>query len=206
MSSSNLIRLSGLAAVAAGVLLLIGDLLAFATEPENLSEWATAPSYVFVWLLFLLGAVLLLVGLVGLYVRQSEAAGVLGFVGFLIAFLGTALALGTVWAQLFVAPSLATEAPGVLDNEPTGMLAAGFMITFMIVFPLGWLLFGIATLRAQVYPRAPAIVLIAGSVITFLPLPLTGLVLDVAVAWLGLTLMSGQVAAQATAGAQPRVQ
>lgn len=38
MSSSNLIRLSGLAAVAAGVLLLIGDLLAFATEPENLSE------------------------------------------------------------------------------------------------------------------------------------------------------------------------
>jgi hypothetical protein len=206
MSSSNLIRLSGLAAVAAGVLLLIGDLLAFATEPENLSEWATAPSYVFVWLLFLLGAVLLLVGLVALYVRQSEAAGVLGFVGFLIAFLGTALALGTVWAQLFVAPSLATETPGVLDNEPTGMLAAGFMITFMIVFPLGWLLFGIATLRAQVYPRAAAIVLIVGSVITFLPLPLTGLVLDVAVAWLGLTLMSGQVTAQATAGAQPRVQ
>jgi hypothetical protein len=155
MSSSNLIRLSGLAAVAAGVLLLIGDLLAFATEPENLSEWATAPSYVFVWLLFLLGAVLLLVGLVGLYVRQSEAAGVLGFVGFLIAFLGTALALGTVWAQLFVAPSLATEAPGVLDNEPTGMLAAGFMITFMIVFPLGWLLFGIATLRAQVTREQP---------------------------------------------------
>jgi hypothetical protein len=68
------------------------------------------------------------------------------------------------------------------------------------------LLFAIATLRAQVYPRAAAIVLIVGSVITFLPLPLTGLVLDVAVAWLGLTLMSGQVAAQATAGAQPRVQ
>lgn len=202
MSSSDLIRLSSLAAVAAGVLLLIGDLLAFATEPKNLSEWATSPSYVFVWLLFLLGAVLLLVGLVGLYVRQSEAAGVLEFVGFLIVFLGTALALDTVWAQLFVAPSLATEAPGVLDNEPTGMLAAGFMI----VFPLGWLLFGIATLRAQVYPRAAAIVLIVGSVITFLPLPLTGLVLDVAVAWLGLTLMSGQVAAQATAGAQPRVQ
>src|ERR671916_742375 len=78
MSSSNLIRLSGLAAVVASVLLLIGDLLAFATEPENLSEWATSPSYVFVWLLFLLGAVLLLAGLVGLYVasRKPRALGV----------------------------------------------------------------------------------------------------------------------------------
>jgi hypothetical protein len=66
------------------------------------------------------------------------------------------------------------------------------------------LLFGIAALRAQAYPRAAAIVLIVGSVITFLPLPLNGLVLDVAMTWLGLTLMLGQAAAQATAGAQPR--
>lgn len=33
----------------------------------------------------------LLGGLVGLYAKQSEAAGRLGFVGFLVAFLGTAL-------------------------------------------------------------------------------------------------------------------
>ena len=40
------------------------------------------------------GAVVLLGGLVGLYAKQSEAAGRLGFVGFLVAFLGTALPWG----------------------------------------------------------------------------------------------------------------
>jgi hypothetical protein len=34
VSSSNLIRFSGLAAVVAGVLLTIGDLLSFATNPR----------------------------------------------------------------------------------------------------------------------------------------------------------------------------
>lgn len=42
-------------------------------------------------ILFLPGAVVLLGGLVGLYAKQSEAAGRLGFVGFLVAFLGAAL-------------------------------------------------------------------------------------------------------------------
>jgi hypothetical protein len=74
--------------------------------------------------------VLLLVGLVGLYVRQSEASGILGLVGFAVAFLGTALVLGAVWAQLFVAPFLAIRAPAVLDAEPTGTLAMGFTLVY----------------------------------------------------------------------------
>ena len=192
MSSSNLISLSGLATVAAGVLLTIGDLLIFATETENLSEWRETTPYVFAWLLYLLGGVLLLAGLVGLYVRQSEAAGILGFVGFLVAFSGTVLALGAVWGQLFVAPLLAVQAPGALDTEPTGTLAVGFTLTFLIIFPLGWLLFGVATLRAQVYPRAAAILLIIGAVVGFLPIPLTEIVLNVAVARLGFVLFTGR--------------
>jgi len=191
MSSSNLLRLSGLAAVLAGVLLTIGDLLSL-TEPENLSEAATTASFAFTYLLYLLGTVLVLVGLVGLYVRQSEAAGILGLVSFLVAFLGTALLLGAVWAQLFVAPFLATEAPAALNTEPTGTLALGFALTFLITLPLGWLLFGIATLRARVYPRAAAIVVIIGAVVSFLPIPATGIILNVAVAWLGFVLFTGR--------------
>ena len=42
---------------------------------------------------------LLLLGLVGLYSYQSEAAGVLGLAGFLAAFLGTALAFAPPGAQ-----------------------------------------------------------------------------------------------------------
>ena len=191
MASSSLIRLSGLAAMVASVLLLIGDLLSLATESENMSESATTAPHIFTFLLYLLGSVLVLVGLVGLYVRQSEAVGVLGLVGFAVAFLGTSLVLGVVWAQLFMAPFLAVQAPRVLDTEPTGALALGFTLTFALL-AVGWLLFGVAALGARVYPRAAAIVLMVGAVINFLPVPLSGIVLDVAIAWLGFILFTGR--------------
>jgi hypothetical protein len=50
---------------------------------------------------------MLLVGLVGLYVCQSEAAGLLGLVGFLMSFSGNALIAGAVWEETFVVPWLA---------------------------------------------------------------------------------------------------
>ena len=184
MANSDLIRWSGLAAILAAGLLSIGALLSLATESENLSVSATTPSYAFSSLLYLLGGVLLLIGLVGLYIRQSGPSGILG----LVAFLGTALAVGATWAELFVAPALAVEAPRVLDAEPTGMLALGFTLTFVVFLPLGWLLFGVASLRARIYPRAAAILLMVGAVIAGLPIPLTEIVLYVGAAWLGFVL------------------
>ena len=59
----------------------------------------TRPStgtYAIVTVLTLLGTVLLLVGLVGLYVGQLESAGLLGLVGFLVTFLGNVLVAGAV--------------------------------------------------------------------------------------------------------------
>ncbi len=63
-----------------------------------------------------------------------------------------------------------------------------------ITFAVGWLLFGIATLLARVYPRIPTILLMIGAVIAVLPLPFTGIVLAIAVAWLGFALFTGREA------------
>jgi hypothetical protein len=60
-----------------------------------------------------------------------------------------------------------------------------------ITFSLGWLLFAIGTLRARVFPRAAAILLIVGAVFVFLPLLFTTVVFAVAVAWLGFALFTG---------------
>jgi hypothetical protein len=95
MLSSDLIRWSGLAAIVAGALLAVAslfDLMYF--SPEPLSEVAQTSSYLFQQMLDLLGALLLLIGLAGLYARQSPAAGALGLVGFLIAFVMTVLTAG----------------------------------------------------------------------------------------------------------------
>ena len=196
MSSSSLIRWAGLAAVLSGVSSVIGDLLGLTVDLESAESAATTP-YVLIFVLYLLGTVLLLLGLVGLYAGQSEAAGVLGLVGFLVAFLGTALFSGAVWFELFITPSLAAEAPELAEAE---LGLAGFVVSFLLVV-LGWFLFGAATLRARVYPRPTAALLMVGAVASFAPIPLSGIVLSVAVAWLGLVLFTGGAA---TAGQPSR--
>jgi hypothetical protein len=124
--------------------------------------------------LWLIGTLLLLVAVVGLHARQSEAAGALGLVGFLAALIGTGLLVGFMWANAFIPPALAVEAPAVLDNEPTGSLAFGFILS-TTVSGLGWALFGVAMLRTRVYPRVAAILLIIGALLVIAPLPATGL-------------------------------
>lgn len=185
MSSSGLIRWGGLAALVSGVASVIGDLLRLFVDVESAESATTAP-YAFVFLMYLVGAALLLIGLVGIYASQSEEAGVLGLVGFLVAFLGTVLLAGTLWFELFITPALAVEAPRLAEAE---LGLAGFILSFLLVV-LGWLLFGAATLRARVYPRWPAVLLIVGVVVSFFPIPLSGVVFSVAVAWMGFVLFT----------------
>jgi len=138
--------------------------------------------------------VLLLVGLVGLYVGQLESAGWLGLVGFLATFLGNVLVAGAVWEATFVVPWLAWETPELLNEAPTGWLALGFISSYTLA-GLGVILFGVATIRARVFPPVAAVLLIIGvvpvAVWHFVPLPLPDVLLGVAVAWLGLALFRG---------------
>ena len=188
MSTSSLIRLAGLAALISGVLAAIGDVLGLVVDFENVQS-ATTAGYAVVFMLYLLSTALLLLGLVGLYTSQSEAVGILGLVGFLVAFLGTVLLAGALWFELFITPALATEAPELLEAE---LGLPGFIL--MLLFgAVGWVLFGVATLRAGVYPRWAAILLTVGGVIAFLPVPLVGIIFSVTVAYLGFLLFTGQV-------------
>ena len=188
MSSSSLIRLAGLAALSSGVLSAIGDLMNLVVDLENPVS-ATTSSYTIVFFLYLISTALVLLGLVGLYTSQSQAVGILGLVGFLVAFLGTVMLVGGLWFELFVTPNLAAQAPVLVEADLGGL---GFTLTFFLG-AVGWVLFGVATLRANVYPRWAAVLLIVGGVIFFLPVPLRGIIFSVSVAYLGFMLFTGQV-------------
>jgi uncharacterized membrane-anchored protein len=174
MSSSNLIRLGGLAALLGGVLLTIrGVLLVFyigrETDDVPLSEVATTWSFTLTNGLALLGFMLLLVGLIALYAWQAEAAGTLGLVGVLMLFIAVALLVGRSWYNVFVLPYEAVAAPELVDSDETGGWGAfGFKLFPLLSVP-GWLLFAVATLRTGVYPRTAAITLITGQVVTITP-------------------------------------
>jgi len=187
-----------LAAILAGTLFIVSDLLDLATDsdgfgPKNLSEEAsTAVSAVQSGLTLLAGLVLL-VGLAGLYSRQSEDGGLLGMVGFLVAFYGTVMAVGVFWADAFVTPSLAREELRLLGAAPPRALAAGLTLSYGSV-ALGWLLFGWSALRTGLYPRQASVLLMIGAALTWLPLPLSGVPFSIAVAWMGYALFWGKEA------------
>ena len=198
MSSSGLIRLGGLAAVMAALLLLTTDIIdvyhfdAYETVELNL-EFLTSGTHAFQSTLRMLVFVLLLpLGLVALYARQAEATGGLGLLGFVVAFTGTVLVAGFAWVDTFVAPELATSAPRLFEAGPP----PGRSLSFL-VFGVGWALFGLASLVGRVYPSTAAILLILGAIIgtvvslTFLPVPLGWLPFEATVAWLGVALLTG---------------
>ncbi len=197
MSWSNLMRASGIAAVVAGTLFVVADLLdllAARSGGFSTSE-GTAPGVLIVVQsgLTLLAGVLLLFGLVGLYANRFEETGLLGLFGFVMAFSGTVMAVGAFWGNVSVAPSLAhalvAETSSLVEATPPRALSAGFTLSYGLV-AAGWFAFGLGALISRVYPRFPVALLVVGAAVTWLPYPLTGVPFGAAVIWLGCVLPS----------------
>ena len=87
-------------------------------------------------------------------------------------------------------PYAAEQAPALLVETPTGRLLAGRTMSFG-VFALGWVLFGLASVRARVFPRDAAILLIIGGGIGLwiAVVPGADAPLAVAVAWIRMWLL-----------------
>lgn len=194
MTSSNLIRLSGLAAMAGGGLFVILDVLEsllFGSLPYD--QAAASGAWILVQGSYLAATVLIALGLVGLYLRQAEQAGTLGFVAFLAAFSSAMMAAGASWSETFFGSWLAQAAPQLLEADPSGALAAGLILTFAL-FALGGLLFGLASLRAGVLPRGAAVLLMIGAVLYPLlgvaSIPFAAVLFGAALAWMGYALWS----------------
>jgi hypothetical protein len=156
----------------------------------RISEAATSTAFFLPSGAQLLAMALLLIGLVALFGRQAEAFGLLGLTGFVLALLGTTLAAGAAWSQVFVVPRLAEVAPTVAD-QGTGSVLAGFLLSFLL-FGVGWVVFGVATLRTRLFPRWAVILLIVGAVISIVPLPSRALIVEIAAGYLGFILLTGR--------------
>src|SRR5215213_3244993 len=97
---SRFVRLGAWAAMVSGVAVVVSMVLAWLVVPyERLGQtdaYLTTSYSVSSWLR-LLGLVLLVWGLIGIYGPQSRAAGSFGLWTFIVVFLGSVLAVGNVW-------------------------------------------------------------------------------------------------------------
>ena len=171
MSTKNLSRWSGIACILAGLLTVLTTLVHPSRETLEIILEQELRLVAGHWLgTFFCG--FLLLGLPGLYAAQSERAGRFGLLSFLILFFGT-LFTAESHSYSFFAPVLAAQAPAMLDaiNAYPPVIALNALLA--VGFFLGFILFGIATLRARVVPRQAGILMAIGS-----PLQLVGGVLS----------------------------
>jgi hypothetical protein len=204
-TAASLIRWSGVAAIGAGILFIVIQLI----HPPDILLSVTTPQWAIVHYLGVAMCFLGLLGIVGLYARQVEEAGWLGLAGFLLLSLFYALTMAFQFTEAFISPLLATEAPAFVEGFlgipsghaseiSLGALPALYMFSGFVGYVLGGLMFGIATFRAGVLPRWAGGLLAFGVV---LPLVASWLVphpfdrsfavpVGLALAWLGYALWS----------------
>jgi hypothetical protein len=194
MSSSNLKRWSGLAAVFGGGLFAVlgaAEPLLLGNQPY--SKAAATGAWIVIQGAYILAAVLVNLGLVGLYLSQAQKAGPLGLIAFLVTFIGGIMAAGATWSEAFFGAWLARAAPELLDVEPAGIVVVGALLSF-VLFALGWFLFGLASLQAAVLPRGAAIILMIGAalfaVVGAMELPFATVLFGAALTWMGYGLWS----------------
>jgi hypothetical protein len=166
MGQSGFQRWSGIALISGGALTLLINLFLTPFLPQHaaLAEVAALP--VFPWRqgASALAMLLLLFGCVGLYQRQAGKAGSFGAMAFIIAFVGTALALSIEWNETFLVRDLAFQAPDALRaldvRHGMGPYDVGTLIA-LGCFAIGWIMLAVSTILCG-GPRWAAGILIVG--------------------------------------------
>jgi hypothetical protein len=172
MSSSDLVRWGGLAAMLAGVAFIV-DILFVLTVPE--ANWTNA--------VYIVAALLLIGGMVGLHALQKDNYGRIGRGGFwTVVVASLAQVVGLI---VFL-----------LGSEALNWLV--FPVGFLAV-PVGLILYGAATLQAKVLPRWCGLGLIIISPITVVLGDYGGIVFGLLWVALGYVLWSWR----GTAAEQP---
>ena len=203
MTASALMRLAGVSAMVAGVCFLVVGFFHPVNVPASVNTtWVIV--HIFATALGFFG----LFGMAGLYARQVEGSGWLGLAGFLMFTGWMTVVCGASFVEAFILPSLTTESPafiaswmgmfsGVRGAIDLGTLPMIWNLS-NLMFVLGPLLFGIATWRARILPRAAAVLMALNTVLV----PLGALVppafqpklimipMGIALAWLGYALFA----------------
>jgi hypothetical protein len=201
ITTSKLIRWAGLAAMLAGILYIVIQLIHPPDSLTSIRTGAMATSSYLTIAMSLFG----LIGIGGIYVRQVKETGWLGLVGFLMLGLFWVATTSLNFAEAFILPLLTNDAPKFVEGI-LGIFAGSASEVNLGVLPamapiaaglyiLGGLLLGIATLRAGILPRWAAGMLIFGALAplasSLLGHPtdrILAVPMGIALAWLGYAL------------------
>ncbi len=207
---ARLIRLAGLSAGIAGLCYVVVGVF----HPANASASVTTTAWAVVHVIACAMCFFGVLGMTGLYAKQAQKSGWLGFAGYLLLSTWLMIVMGYSFIEAFVLPHSALVTPAFVDSW-MGMLNGTAITVDLGVLPtlwtlsapiylLGGVMFGIATFRARVLPRASGLLLAIGTALTpvaaFLPLaaqPKIAIPAGLALAWMGCAALAERATAPA---------
>lgn len=191
MLESPLNRHAGkIAVIAGGLFAVIHVVQFFVADRSDLAAMVTDPVFMVISAAYFVAFPLLLIALVALYWRQAGQAGLFGAVAFCTALVGTVALAGDMWFDAFAVPWLVQVAPAVVSADRTGSLLLTGWLVSVVVFSLGWIMFGLASFRSRIFPRALSLAVAIGGLVGFKAASAPwGVALGLAVAALGLWLV-----------------
>lgn len=166
MASRSVLKLCGIAAVLAGALIIVADPF---HPTDSLANFQSV-TWRIVHVAELAAFILILPALVGLYALQADRTPGLSATGYISATIGVGIVVGIVFMAEFILPVLASQAPALLDEK--GPLLGGpfgqALLAALILTGVGFVLVGMATIRARVLPPwAGWVLVIAGPLYAF---------------------------------------
>jgi len=197
MSNTNLMRLGGLSLLIAGIANAVFWLFVIPLGTFAGASAALNPIWIPAQFIHTLAAMFALLGLAGLQARLSDQGGRLGLTGFALSLFGTGFYLADAVIALVVFPIAAVAAPSLITADGALNLSFAY-VAFAIIFMVGYILYGIALLRAKSLPPVAIVLLVSGAILANLPpglvpmpiLILGGVTWGVGAVWLGLALRS----------------
>jgi hypothetical protein len=205
----TIISLSAYFNLASGVLLLgywylYAVLLPYGELSDTLAILVANKNWTLINLLGSSGALLGIVGLVGLYISLGEQPGKAATLGFILALLGSILMFAALMRDTLLWPILVAHDPDLLSF--TGPIYASktffpFFIFSGVLYTIGNLVFGLAIAGSGLYPPLAGHLLAWGALLFGLG-PLFGTwqvvirsigitALSIGLAWLGLLMRKG---------------
>ena len=163
MKTHTLIRWSGLALLVAGILYLAGIF-----HPPDTFEGVSSPAWMPVHYVITVHHVLLVFGLIGLYTYQAKQAGVLGLIAFVLTSAGNAMFPTFSLFEATLMPALVADpATRSLADPAEGSTFVIVVLGAVVIALVGYILFGIAIMRAGVLPRWAGLLIMVGWVLLF---------------------------------------
>ncbi|GAJ05337.1 unnamed protein product, partial [marine sediment metagenome] len=177
MMNKNFFRITGVANIVSAVCLLLfwflyAILLPIDEVPANYDLLILDPDWLLVNSLGVIGFVLALVGILGIFFKQFNGLSALGMFGFLITIVGQVLYNAGMYYETFIWPILAKFDDNLvhLSTGPIYSNPVFFIMQILAgsIFAIGFLIFGISTYKTKSFSKWAILLLVIG-VVLFIP-------------------------------------